>query len=366
MGVMKIISCVCAAALLPLASVAPGYPAENPDRGSATDLTPKYGPGRIRVLVFDFTANVDTDAPRRAAGLIRSDLAGDRNFAVLDIDEINRLIVSGKLSVRGLTAGRKAAAYAGWKLRAHKVVIGGVTEEKGTFVVDAAVIDSATERVEFSKRYRGGEENPREKYAIIAREISDSLLGKAMPLPDNREETAPGTDESPAQDNRVTAGIGVSGGLLMAQGLPGDYLKNSYIATLHVTVKHSAFPLLGLDLSAGYSRLEAKNIREGEASLIFAPLLLTARARLPFTGGAWIPGITLFAGGGATYLSLQKSQYGEDISTAAFVPTASGGAGLSFFPFNGMFLEMEGSYNYLFESMRVNYIYAGIRAGAFF
>jgi TolB-like protein len=321
---------------------------------------------KVRVIVFDFD-DPSRQTPVQFSRTIRTELAGNDNFAVLDIEEINRLTISGDVANKDIAHKRRFASYAGSKLRADKVVTGTVTGDEGSVFIDTEITDVVTGRVIFSKRYGSGIYTAEGKPVHIASDIGNFLLRMPDPSPANgfmdTHETRP---EIGHRIFPFSIGPGLSAGMLISNGLPAGYLKNTVLAAVHADVRHSAVRWAYLDVSAGYARFSAKNIENGKASLLFVPVLAEARFPFRLSYNPWIPGTVLFAGGGATFLSLNKTQNGVNTSATGIDTTLSGGIGLSFVPKRNVTIDLEGRYMYLFEGVPVSFFYGGVRAGIAF
>ena len=76
----------------------------------------------------------------------------DKNFAVLNIDEINTQISSGSFKQLDIDNHLKFAAYLGKKLRAHKVVIVNIVAGTSEIMIKVEVIDVEKAAVTFEKK----------------------------------------------------------------------------------------------------------------------------------------------------------------------------------------------------------------------
>lgn len=269
---------------------------------------------------------------------------------VLDIPAINRALESPSISGREGTSHNEKAAFVGASVGADKVLTGTIERIDGTVRVRVSVVDAATGAVDFSReKSADGRAGPDVKR--LAHEVANAMLG----IRDEDSDGAPRDSEIiPAHR------VGVSLGVLKPGSRISPFLESAALTTLHYFLPLGFFPGAGVEFAAGYARADTGDSVPGNVALTLVPCTALLAFTFPVSESRFVPDPVVFAGGGATWLSLSGESAGRDASRRGFDWTAAGGVALAFPPWGPVSLQARAMAYYLYEDITVVYWYGGI------
>lgn len=339
--------------LLLLINISVSIAAENKDKLSKGTVQ-KQDIKRLRVLVLDFASSMDKKTSSGLSNIIRNEFANNKNFVTFRIDVVKNLVVPERFKKKG-SDFKDFAVYIGKSLRAHKVVIGNVSNDDKSVIVEIKIIDVLSGKVELEKNINISKNEIDIKLQAIAKSITHGIL-------EGRKIDKKYDDDS----HGVYSDLSISTGFLKPLGDVSGSLNPSILYTIHFNFNTPFYPWMKLELSGGFSRLKGNGIEDGSARLFFVPVLASLSMKFPVSSNPLVPKPVLIFGGGITYLYLEKEQFGSSISSRGYDPTGFIGLSVYMEPFSRAFIQLENRYHYLHERAAVVYIYGGIRIGAYF
>ncbi len=303
----------------------------------------------IRVIVFDFDNQAGAAKQADTARVFRREFQTLPKLRLLDIPAINRALESPALSGREGASHNEKAAFVGASVGADKVLTGTIVRIDGAVKVRVSVVDVATGGVDFSReKTGGGRAGPDVKR--LAREVANAMLG----IQAEEGDGAP-RDGEIAPAHRV----GVSAGVLKPGSRISPFLERAALTMLHYFLPLGFFPGAGVEFAAGYARADAGSSVPGNVTLTLAPCTALLAFTFPVSGSRFVPDPVVFAGGGATWLSLSGESAGRDASRNGFDWTLAAGMGLALDAWGPLSIQARVMAYYLYEDITVMYWYCG-------